>query len=46
MATTANSTLGECVPETRFHDPKRASHRWEIWMDGDQARAVEAERDP
>jgi len=28
-----------------FHDPRHAaSRRWEIWMDGDQARAVQAER--
>ena len=27
-----------------FHDPKHAaSRRWEIWMDGAQARAVQAE---
>lgn len=30
-----------------FHDPGHAaSRRWEIWMDSDQARAVEAERRP
>jgi hypothetical protein len=28
-----------------FHDPRHAaSRRWEIWMDGDQARAVQAEQ--
>ncbi|HUB04910.1 MAG TPA: hypothetical protein VMA76_07565 [Solirubrobacteraceae bacterium] len=28
-----------------FHDPKQAaSRRWEIWMDGAQARAVQAEK--
>jgi hypothetical protein len=33
----------------RFHDARRSqSGRWEMWMDGDQARAVRAtaERDP
>jgi hypothetical protein len=28
-----------------FHEPRHAaSRRWEIWMDGDQARAVRAEQ--